>query len=1163
MNTNHLKKFAQEARRKLLEQVGAKLNFVLTTDSAELREKTEQLKQLRQELGRTSKEQVIEKVAYTWFNRLMALRFMDVNDYQPLGIRIITPKDGYTIPELLDEAKRGNIPEELKVNRQKIYDLLDNRIPSKNPQNEAFKELLIASCNHLHTKFPFLFERINDYTELLLPNDLTSDFSIVKDIRDGMAYGDCKDVEIIGWLYQFYISEEKERLINAKKKYKENEIAPVTQLFTPKWIVQYMVDNTLGHYWKEARPNTSILKDLEFYFESDNENKIPIREVKSPEEITFFDPCVGSAHVLCYAFDIFYKIYEEEGFNNLEIPEFIITKNLYGIDIDDRAAQLAGFALMMKGRQYNRRFLNKGIVPNITAYQNIEFHPKFKFATTLGSLINIDKKELSNIIIEPTSIFHEQQKQLLKQANYLTADYNIIVTNPPYLNNSYMDGILKQFVEEEYEETKTDLFSCFLSKYINKLSDNGYIGFICPYVWMFLKSYTKLREIVLDKTCIESLIQLEYNAFGPAVVPISTFVLKKIKNDSKMGTYIKLSSFKGVENQPVKTLEAIKNPSIEYRYSVAQSMFKFIEDYPISFWASQNVYNLFKEKGKIGDSTFFKTGVTTGNNERFTRFWFEIENDKFSYPTHFNSYNSNIKWYPLNNGGEFRKWYGNNDTVINWLGNGSEIKNYVDPKTNKRKSTIRNEVFYFKESLTWSKITNYKLSLRYSPKGFIFDAVGLSAFSNKYPLPNIQGFLNSNIALHFSKLLNESMSVIVGDLVKFPFIYQESNQISELVQKCIDISKEDWDNSEISFDFHKSFLIINNINNSLEESIENYIEYWKNKIYNLHRIEEELNKSFSLLYGLNEISYQVPFRDIVICSNYTDINNLNSIDEARRTFEKDKSPDYGHLDIHFSKSQIIKEFISYFVGLTFGRYCIYKEGIILANQGESLEDFLQKIGKQKNECLFLPDEDNIIPILEEDWFEDDIVGKFYHFLKVTFGDKNFNKNLAFIEEQIGKDIRKYFIKDFYSDHIKRYKKRPIYWMFSSPKGSFNVLIYMHRYTPDTVGNILNKYLKEFIGKLNTRKEHLQHVQVTGSASNKTKAIKEFDGIEKMLIELHEYERDILYPLAAERIEIDLDDGVLVNYNKFGKAVKEVNGLNDPTTKKKVKQFDWIDTAQIR
>ncbi len=660
MNTNNLKKFAQDARRKLLTQVGARLEFVLTTDTAQLREKTDQIKRLREELNRNSKEQLIEKVAYTWFNRLMALRFMDANDYQPLGIRIITPKEGYTIPELLEEAKRGNIPDELPVKRQKVYDLLDNRILSANPQNEAYKELLIAACNHLNSTLPFLFERINDYTELLLPDDLTSEFSIVADIRKGMLVEDCKEVEIIGWLYQFYISEEKDRLINAKKRYQPHEIIPVTQLFTPKWIVQYMVDNTLGQFWKEARPKSRITEQLEFYIKPYHENNIPERNVKSPEDITFLDPCVGSGHILCYAFTIFYRIYQEEGYNEADIPGLIISKNLFGLDIDDRAAQLAGFALMMKGRQYDRRFLKREIKPNIIAFQNSQLHPKFINAKTHGSLIKITESEVSKIQVDEKSLFAESQDQLRKQAIYLARSFDILVTNPPYVNSSYMDGELKQFVEKEYISTKSDLFACFMMQVLHLTKTNGFIGFISPFVWMFISSYEHLRAEIINNTTISSLIQLEYNAFEPACVPVATFVLRNNYIDRYKGSYIKLSEFKGHENQAPKTLEAINNPHCGWLYITNQNEFEKIPGSPIGYWLTQNTISAFSLGESLGNISPVRKGNSTSNNNRFLRLWHEtqLNSNAYGYDSTFSVNYSGKRWIPYNKGGGFRRWYG-------------------------------------------------------------------------------------------------------------------------------------------------------------------------------------------------------------------------------------------------------------------------------------------------------------------------------------------------------------------------------------------------------------------------------------------------------------------------------------------------------------------------
>lgn len=1168
MNTNHLKKFAQEARRKLLEQVGAKLHFVLTTDSAELREKTEQLKQLRQELGRTSKEQLVEKVAYTWFNRLMALRFMDANDYQPLGIRIITPKNGYTIPELLDEAKRGNIPDELKVNRHKIYDLLDNRIPSKNPQNEAFKELLIAACNYLSTTFPFLFEKINDYTELLLPDDLTSDFSIVKDVHDGIHSEDCINVEIIGWLYQFYISEEKDRLINEKKRYKAHEIAPVTQLFTPKWIVQYMVDNTLGQFWKEARPKTNIINFLKFYINPEDENIIPQRESKSIEELTFFDPCVGSGHILCYAFDVLFKIYQEEGYTDSEISELIIRRNLWGVDIDERAVQLAGFALMMKGCQYNRRFLKKKIIPNITAFRNEESHTKFENAETFGSLIQINQIEVDKIAIEEDSLFVERQKQLKRQATFLAKTYDILVTNPPYMNSSYMDGRLKQFVETHYEETKSDLFACFLIQATKLTKPNGLIGFLSPYVWMFISSYEKLREHIINKTTISTLIQLEYNAFEPACVPVATFTLRNYYLHDYYGSYVKLSDFKGYSNQAPKTIEAIHNRNCGWYFIANQKNFAKIPSSPLGYWKTEKFIKCFEDFPPLGNALITREGMATSNNDRFMRLWFEVA--KIRIGLNMNSseeaFISKAKWFPYNKGGQYRKYSGNDYFVVNWYNDGEEIKNNKDLETGRVRSHNYNGKYAFKKGITWSALSSSNFSARWTERGYLFDSKGAKGFFEKDG-EYILAFLNSKVSQSFLDVLAPTLDYKVGDIIEIPYRLHNEEKVKVLVTECLTLSKNDWDTSETSLDFlnNEILRISGSSDLELEESFDSYQQCLKVRFFKLHQIEEEINREFISIYGLTEeLTPCVLLQDISILQEELDRDELANLNKKlTRNVDTLMVNNYYQFSLPLNSKEVISQFISYSVGCMFGRFSLDMEGLVLANQGQTLQDYRSIVGKLNAEFKYTPDEDNIIPVLDGDWFEDDVVGKFYRFLKVTFGEKNFNKNLAFIEEQIGKDIRKYFTKDFYPDHIKRYKKRPIYWMFSSPKGSFNVLIYMHRYTPDTVSNILNKYLKEFIGKLNTRKEHLEHVQVTGSASDKAKAIKEIDNIEKILVELHEYERDVLYPLATERIEIDLDDGVLVNYNKFGKAIKEVNGLNDPATKKKVRQFDWINTSQIR
>ncbi|OZI05704.1 SAM-dependent methyltransferase [Siphonobacter sp. BAB-5385] len=1148
MNTNSLKKFAQEARKKLITQVGSRLDYVLGADSAELRERAAQVKKLNDEIARTSREQVVEKVAYTWFNRLMALRFMDANDYQPIGIRVVTPRDGFTTPEILEEAKSGQLHTELPVDTSRIHELLNGKIPSANPQNEVYKLLLIAACNHLHKALPFLFERIDDYTDLLIPDDLTSEFSIVHDVCTGMSVEDCNEVEIIGWLYQFYVAELNEKLISSKKVYKKEELAPASQLFTPKWIVQYMVDNTLGQLILELFPNSKINESLEFYIKPEYSNIVAKRESKRIEEIKFFEPCVGSGHILSYAFDVFYKAYEEQGYSNSEIPELIIRNNLFGVDIDPRAAQMASLVLMMKGRQYYRRFFRSveknNFSPNIFYYTDFKSDSNFKNATVLGSLIRISQEEANAKTIYEGSLFAEGEQYLKHLYNLLSTKYDVVVTNPPYISSSRMEGSLKQYVEKTWPETKSDLFATFILRCLEFCKEDGFTGYMTPFVWMFISSYEKLRSTLINKHVVHSLIQLEYSGFDGATVPICTFTLRNKFVDKAKGSYIRLSDFKGSQNQAPKTREAIQNPKCGWFYTANQKDFEKIPGAPIGYWLSENAIDSFLKNKLLGEELSLKAGLSTGDNTIFQRKWYEIENKNISFNTSNlkETRTNNKKWYPCHSGGDFRKWFGNHEVVINWLDDGNAIRNYRFAN-GKVRSAVRNEAFYFKSGITWSKISSGKFAARARPAGFIFDDTGRCGFSEDPKIVlSALGVMSSVISNHFLEVLCPTLSFTSGELAKIPFVEILSSEQLNIVEQLVNCSKTDWDSTEKSWNF-KENAILKNRGFDIEESYNLYKQYWTNKFFQLHKNEQELNRQLIEIYGLQkEMTPDVPLDEITILQQETKIVNGQLV---------------------FDQQEVIAQFVSYAVGCMFGRYSLDQEGLILANQGETLEDFLTKVQKSEAGLSFVPDADNVIPVLDEEWFEDDIVGRFYAFLKASFGTQNFAKNLAFVETSLGKDIRKYFVKDFYADHIQRYKKRPIYWMFSSPKGSFNVLIYMHRYRRDTLSKILNDYLNQYREKLRGRLSHLEHLMVSGSPVEQNKATRESDKIKLVLLELQEYERDILYPLASERIGFDLDDGVLVNYNKFGKAIKEVKGLNDKVTKQKVREFDWIDTTQIR
>lgn len=1119
MNNNVLKKFARESRTKLLSQVEAKLNYVLSTDSVELRSKEKQLNEIREQVRTLGKEYFIEKIAYTWFNRFTALRFMDLNNHT--FIKIVSPPEGFTLPEILSEAKSGHIDDRLKVDKERLNKILDGVLPSSNPQGDVYKTLFIAACNYYNSILPFMFEKIEDYTELLLPDDLLSENSVLMNVVKNLTKKDCEDVEIIGWLYQFYISEKKDEVINAKRRYKTEEIPAATQLFTPHWIVKYIVENTLGRVWLEAKPESRLKDYMEFYIEPTDRDKIPPRTINSPEEIKFLDPASGSAHILVYAFELFTKIYEEEGYDKTDIPKLIIEKNLFGLEIDERAAALGSFALTMKAASYHNRYLRSPLIPKIYVFENSDEVEQFKNAKDLGTLTRISKGEYDNIKVEEGSIFYEKQRRIKEIANILTQKFDCVVTNPPYVNSSYFNKALTDFINENYKETKSDLFATFLVRSRELTKSNGMIGYVSPFVWMFIKSFENLREIIIEETTIETLVRPSYTAFfDSAIVPLCSYVLRNEKIKNYRSTFFDLDYLGNAEDQIPRFLDGINNPSSKRRFIQLAENFEKIPGSPIAYWVSEKVTTIFSTSQSLVSYASVKVGLQTGENDRFRRDWSEVSLNK-SYLKEKNK----PKWFPYNSGGDFRKWYGNQDYFVNWENDGLEIKNIKD-ENGKIRSRPQNQEFYLRESISWSKISAGALAIRYYPPGFIFDVAGCSIFPfNKSLQFYLLGLINSCLNYPLLSSLAPTMNYEVGQLSSFPIIISDSmnSNINILVESNVITTKSEWNSRETSWDFKQNELLHLKENGQIQNAYNKYCKYWKEQFFQLHKNEEELNRIFIKIYGLQEeLAPEVDLKDITILKQETYIT-----EDGQLVFNQD---------------EIVRQFISYAVGCMFGRYSLDREGLILANQGETLKDYLGKVPNP----TFKPDEDAIIPVLEDDYFVDDITGRFRDFLKVSFGEEHYNENIAFVEDALGKDIRKYFAKDFYADHIKRYKKRPIYWMFSSPKKSFNALIYMHRYQSDTVSKLLNDYLREFQEKLKAKKQHLTHIVTSESSrpADKTKAQREINKIEAIEIELQQYEREILYPLATQKIEIDLDDGVKVNYNKFGTALQKVTGLTE-------------------
>ena len=1165
-NTTELKKFAQAARRQLREQVAGRMEEVLRVDSAYLRERDTAVKELQRQIALSSKQAVVDKVAYTWFNRFCALRFMDVNRYNRIGI--VSPAEGFTQPEILQEAKQGYIDEDLKpfIDLQLVFNLLRGQNPSRDPQQEAYRLLLVGVCNSYNEAMPFLFEKIADYTELLMPIDLLSENSVLESLRQALTVEACQDVEVIGWLYQYYISERKDEVFaNVKKgvKIEAEDIPAVTQLFTPHWIVRYLVENSLGRLWLLNRPNSRLAKRMEYYIKPVDE-ETDYLNLTSPEEIKLCDPACGSGHMLTYAFDLLYAIYEEEGYSHTDIPRLILEKNLFGIEIDERAGALAAFALMMKARGKDKRFFSRGAMPRVCVLENVEFTEgelkdymdavgrdlftvplrqtlqQFEQAKNFGSLIipevsnihfirqELARKDLAgNLFLYG---IHQRVLRVLEMAEYLSPRYKVVVANPPYMNSSGMNEDLKEFLQDFYKDFKSDLFSAFIIRNHKLCLNMGQLGFMAPFVWMFISSYEKLREFLISQKTITSLIQLEYSGFEGATVPICTFTLENSFKPGFKGSFIRLSDFRGSDNQAPKTLEAIQNPNCGWFYRASAADFKKIPGSPIAYWVSEELINTFVENHPLSDYADTRIGLITGDNEDYLRFWYEVTYKKigFSYDRKY-ARESQTKWFPISKGGDFRKWYGNNLVIINWENDGYLLQNRMHSSGDRLLAHNFNLDKIFDRSITWTKISSGSFSARLQPKGFLFNDASANAFpiDEKHTFPII-GFMCSRLAQQILQIMNPTLNYLPGNISSLPLpdTILTNSVICMNSERAVSIAKSDWDTCELSWDFSFNPILENSLGNILiSEKFSNFYENCIKYVDELKILEEENNKEVYSAFGLLlDNNFGVKTENITLLNNPFYRYSLNDKESCFIAFRSDTCSDL----------------LSYSVGCMFGRYSLDKPGLILANQGDTSREYL----KQIPEPSFTPDEDNVIPVLDGDWFKDDIAERFKQFLKVSFGEEHYEENLAFVEEAIGRDIRGYFLKDFYPNHLKMYKKRPIYWLFSSPNGTFNALIYMHRFNKDTVSVILNKYLREFRAKLEARKNYLEKVSVSGSAtqSEKVSALKEIEKLKKTLDEIWTYEKEILYPLATQQIEIDLDDGVKVNYLKFGKALAKIPGL---------------------
>jgi len=1112
-------------------------------------------------------EQVIEEVAYTWFNRFIALRFMEVNEYLPTGVRVLSSKEeGKTEPDIIKEALNVG----LDIDKDIVYRLID-----EHDTDDLYKYLLIRQCNQLGKIMPMVFEEISDYTELLLPDNLLSENSVIRDLVESVDEEDYKDqVEIIGWMYQYYISEKKDEVfadLKKNKKITKENIPAATQLFTPKWIVKYMVENSLGRLWLESHPDEDLQSKWKYYLEEaeqEPEVQKQLDELRNPdlkpEDIKVLDPACGSGHILVYAFDVLYDIYLKANYSERDIPELILEKNLYGLDIDDRAGQLASFALMMKARSKSKKIFRKKIDLNVYSIQesngitkesvdyfigknedlrkNIEYLVEiFKDAKEYGSILDVEKvdfnliekrldavaKEEANLIdFENKKIVLDKIPSLIKQGKIMCEKYYVVCTNPPYMGLKNMNLTLTNYLKNNYTDSKSDLFSSFIEKGFKYSEKYGYISMITMESWMFLSAFEKMRRNLIKYKTIINMVHMPYLGRGGTSLGISfgtsATIMLNLKIKRYLSTYNYIRYFE-TDDDGVP----ISFPTINERYNIVSlENFSKVPGNPIAYWVSKNLLNKFLEYRKLSDYAKVVTGMTTADNERFLRKWYEVSynNIGFNCLNNDDSIRSMKKWFPYQKGGYFRKWFGNNEYVVNWKNDGYEIRNNIDLVTGKVRSGSYNTDYIFNEGITWTYISSASFGVRYVQKGFIFDNKGSMIFS-KDNIYYLLGLLTTKIVYDILKLLNPTMSFQPGDIGMIPTIISNKEYIVKIVKDNIYISVNDWNSFETSWDFqHHPLLTYSALKNDFDYSkIETAFHTWTDftnvQFEQLKHNEEEINKVFIDIYGLqNELTPEVDDKDITI-----------------RKADRERD---------------IKSFISYAVGCMFGRYSLDEDGLIYAGGKFDVKRYKTTI----------PTIDNVLIIEDDDYFEEDIANQFIEFVKITFGKETLEGNLDYIAETLGiktgetsrQAIRRYFLKDFYNDHVKTYQKRPIYWQFDSGKqNGFKALIYMHRYDSSTVARVRIDYLHKLQRKYEAEVNRLELMLESDLSTRDAAATrKKIDSIKKQIKECLDYDQVIAH-VANKKIDIDLDDGVKVNYAKFqdievpqgeGKKPKKANLL---------------------
>lgn len=1195
MNTNNIKKYAPQARNDFRDAVIQKLTTLgiaadkkgnLQIAEAETIGETVRYGQFdyplstlprRERLVKRAREQgfevLVEHCAYTWFNRLCAIRYMELHGYLEHGFRMLSHPETPTAFEVLD-----HVPEVAEALLPESKAQLVEMKLSGNQDEALYRELLLGQCHALHHAMPFLFEAVDDEAELLLPDNLTRTDSILRGLVDDIPEEDWEQVEVIGWLYQFYISEKKDAVIG--KVVKSEDIPAATQLFTPNWIVQYLVQNSVGRQWLQTYPDSPLKDKMEYYIEPAEQTPEVQAQLAAitpasiePESIKVLDPACGSGHILIEAYNVLKNIYEERGYRGRDIPQLILENNIFGLDIDDRAAQLSGFALLMMARQDDRRIFTRDVRLNIVSlqeslhldiaklWQQLNFHQqvqtgsmgdmfaentaltqtdsaeyqlllrtlkRFVNAKTLGSLIQVPQEEEAELKAFLDALYRLekegdfQQKAAAKafipfiqQAWILAQRYDAVVANPPYMGSKGMNGELKEFAKNNFPDSKADLFAMFIERGFLWLKNAGFNSMVTMQSWMFLSSFENMRKNILNKFTIEAMVHMGNGvmkiAFGTNATIFRTLSSKNLK-----GKFYHISQDDISPNGTPFSFPSKKNR----KSTMSSKEFHSIPGKQILYWITPSLAEMFNSGLNFGNMSTAKKGVTTGNNDKYLRLWHEVSIDKTSMFCKENS----ATWYPVTKGGKYRKWYGNKDYLINWKNNGFEIKNSPGFE-------LRNESFFFQEGLTWGDVSSGDFSMRYHDEKGLFEGRGPMAFADEYEY--ILGFMNSNIAKAFLKLFCPTLTYNVGDVVKVPLSHIPSHIKEKIIintKRIIELTKDDYNSYETSWKFKKSYLISGkSIRENTSLSIQKYMAITNSVLDR----EESNNSLFITAWGLSsEITHKVDYKNI----------SLNCNDHYL----------YGYESFAKRNSDIISNFLSYTIGCQMGRYSLDREGLVYAHEGNKGFADLVAEGAYKT---FPADSDGILPLMDDEWFEDDVTSRVKEFVRTVWGEEHLQENLEFIAESLClyaikpkkgesalETIRRYLSTQFWKDHLKMYKKRPIYWLFSSGKEkAFECLVYLHRYNDATLSRMRTEYVVPLLARYQANIDRLNDQLDEASGGEATRLKRERDSLIKKFSELRSYD-DRLRHYADMRISIDLDDGVKVNYGKFGDLLADVKAI---------------------